>query len=443
MITSENPPSGDFSKAQKTAGLLEARHKNLAERETRPSSRTLLIYYFMCAICALVMFNINGVVRGVYGLERAASIPLVLLCIAVIVSSGSTAKIYLNSLTGSFILFMITYIGLGMLSIDRGRGLDTLRRLAEVGGWLVLGVSVFCGSVYLTTKGMLERFMKVLVLIVLASDLCIPIFLYKQIYLFSPVNEAGLLQERSSGLFANPNEGGLVAAIGLCLALSGFAGRLGVLSSAIFLATTFLVFSRGAILSCVGVIVVAGFLRFKNWKANLITISVFLLFVGIQFFFVEDLVGSGLLTRDQEWRLLSLSKFWAGESSLHDIDSGRIGLIGDSLNLIGKSPMVGYGLGQMFEMLQGIGSHNQFLAIALEAGVPAAILMVWLILVWGWTGFRLEEEASRVVVSTLATWFLISCFFSHNLMDLKLSPIVIGLGLGIASAKDRRSRRSV
>ena len=373
---------------------------------------------------------------GVFGTKRAASPIIGALCLATTYLAGGLHWRYISRPAMFFGAFVASYVGIGFTTGLVGNAANAVSRLTEVIIGFSIVFSAMVGVASLRRNGREARILRMLGWITFLSILTIPVFKFalNDFFLYTNLDETGMLKERSAGVFANPNEAGLLAGLGLTIVLSGvFAGwRQYVLGFAL-VSTAFLVFSRAAILACAAVAIVVSVTRLRRPETIVSALGMIVLMILLQYIAPTYIVGKGLLTADQEWRLQSLGDLSMGRTDVDGIDSGRMQLAVESLKAIASAPLVGYGIGGALVVLQGSGSHNQFLSIALEAGIPVMLVFLLFIGVTLYSSLVIRINEFKTFLLGLMAWFIIAAFFSHNLLDLRFVSLYVGVALGLCS----------
>jgi hypothetical protein len=195
--------------------------------------------------------------------------------------------------------------------------------------------------------------------------IAINVFCYANLYVFG-IGVGRYIGQMSPNHFADILITGL-----MCGYLSGWRlSRLFILPT---YACIFMVGSRGSFLSLTVFLLVFHGLR---WLAQPLSRRVRLLYFG--------LAAAGLLLAftlyDNSWLGSdTLQSFVAWNEVGRDVAdlSGRVYLWDEALRLLEENPMLGYGFRTSMEL---INSHNAYLNLATEVGIPATFMFVFLVL---------------------------------------------------------------
>ncbi len=259
------------------------------------------------------------------------------------------------------------------------------------------------------------------------------------------------------GMFDNPND--LAASINMAIPFAiafflvtqnpfkrlAWLGALGVMGYS--LVTTY---SRGGFLTMLAMMVCCTFLLLKRNRG----LVLFLLMVGLL-----CAIGLGYRGRYAE-RMRSIVSPELDQTRSYD---SRVKLLVRSLSLIVEHPLVGVGPGQFAQEggLHWQVAHNSYTEIAAEAGIPAAVFFIWMLV----SGFRAawrirarEQLAPEIALfgSALAASYtamlvaMLFASFEYNLFpyfimgyvgafEMITSPSLPSHGLGVGREISRAS----
>jgi O-antigen ligase len=250
--------------------------------------------------------------------------------------------------------------------------------------------------------------------------------------------------ERSSGLFANPNEAGAFANYALVIFLAIFSATkkkiLYLVFAALAITASVLSFSKAALIISTLVIIFflfrsAGWYSYNSKSFKRYLVFFFFIIFGLSSYLLVNFSDlSKNLTRNQKIRVAGTLAILTGEINVHTT-SHRTEVYKHGWELIKKNPIFGHGLGTFHKFNSGrlhFGVHNTFLLIQGESGILPFILFVSLFIHFFIRGLRLKNlEMGFFVSGVVIVYFLNVCGTSHNALDERTSNALIGTIIAI------------
>ena len=249
--------------------------------------------------------------------------------------------------------------------------------------------------------------------------------------------------ERFVGLFADPNNAGLIAGITVALALSFLAtGRwraLAYTGLSVGFTAALATFSRTAILSLIALV---AFFLVSN-RRILGPLFRWLIVMALAGLVASTTVGVDKLAL-KPWQLMRLVSVVTVLSGQFDdsLTSERITLWRLGLEKYRESPIIGNGLGALGS-LEGAsfnwndrrrqGVHNFYLLLAGEAGVVPAVLYVLFILSMLRLRWTASPSLARDVVVSWTILIALYSFVFHHLLTLSFFSFLIGVNCTLAA----------
>jgi len=245
--------------------------------------------------------------------------------------------------------------------------------------------------------------------------------------LFVQNNVWSIAPGRSAGFYLNPNVSAeALVGYGLVflLARSAKFSVADVIVMALVLLGVFATFSRAGILASLVLLPAAVLMRSEGkhiFRIVLAGVAVSLLVFAFASFVVRNLD----LSEDATVRFLSL------------IESGGVGDYGEdrgltalaALELAMENPLLGAGVGTIFEMPEG--PHNMFVAMMVDYGITGLVVYLVMIIRLIQIARRPDRHESRIVLFFVG-WLVIFGFASHNLLGNPETIPLMGFALGCA-----------
>jgi len=393
---------------------------------------TRLLILSLAAICIL---NLNGVGYMVLGINQIFS-PLILLVSFVLIIIGVRQEIPLSR---EFILYafsIILYVAIGGI------------------------VGVIYSDAYISRVPLLVfRYFTVLVVTLAAYYgvcLCHSVRLepLKIILIFSTIatffipfgtelNISGKIivdNERNAGLFGNPNEAGIIAALGFACALVYVSRKLILIALSIFfIVMAVLTFSKAVLLMLIIVYFTNLLLKGKlSTGALRLIVGVVVIYTLIILFraeIPEQFEGNQARRIEQFISIMML------EPSKESVESSRGYLWKIGYGYIYKHPLFGNGLGMLHSMdganasvndghSQGV--HNSYLLKFGDSGIFAILSFVLFLIVALYQSFKLAKQHiyARVALSYFII-FALDCIGTHNVELLRFHNYLMGASIAL------------
>jgi O-antigen ligase len=237
---------------------------------------------------------------------------------------------------------------------------------------------------------------------------------------------------RYSGIFGNPNQASSFCVLLVCLSLlAPLSVKLRLALSCLAVAGLLVTFSRGGLVTFAAVCTANMLLG--NAGVRVAFFLAFLTLVAFVLVGIPLVAQSEALPPAMAQHIIELHELVTGRGNLTDNSRGM--LVAQALHAIESHPITGYGFGPGYQVLLGMGSHNEYTHFALEAGIPAAMLYTTAITALGWCGYLLKNQSERQFVVSIAAWLAAMGLSSHNLFDEKYSVLLIATACAIVAAR--------
>ncbi|MEO7309800.1 MAG: O-antigen ligase family protein [Chitinophagaceae bacterium] len=261
-----------------------------------------------------------------------------------------------------------------------------------------------------------------------------------------------IVEERLSGVYANPNLAGFVANIGLLLSLtlmfskSTMAKIIGVAGIVFSISTAVATFSKTSFLQC-GIIIIVFLIVFlarykKIEKRTRRGIGIVLLAIVSLLVPISVYLSSAYdeLTPFQQERIEQLSQLVTEGKVNSDLTTNRSDAVADGLTLIASHPFMGNGFMSFLRLEnasaktgEDIGIHNTFLLVLGDAGIVPFILYVIFHLLCFVSFFKIRDTQLFYFAITL----LISTSFfnttNHEALANPLQAVIMGIFCALAT----------
>lgn len=362
-----------------------------------------------------------------FGIEAITSIPLTIIGFFTIHHAFKEVR----SVFILFLLFVFWAIFGGVLVHDTP--------LKELKNPLVL-LAIMAGSYFLFSRHW-EDIFPVILYIFWGVMICYTSFMLSQYvqgnFEYMLTGTQGIYLQRIQVGGVLPTEAATVSIFLLGYMLYSIrVGFLRLLSSVFaFLAVSFIVYtgSKGAIICLIIVFLIFIIISRKTIGSKSIFYFLSFLIFAVPFILFYENFKS----------IIFLSRF-STESFLYGTDS-RVDIYSLLLTLIQENPLWGVGIGQFFKQYYINVAHHNYLGIAAEMGIPAAIFFtismvaaLYSIITNYKTGPKLDNEDVSVqyAISFYETMFYVILFiqlrgFFHDTWSYKETYFLIGAGLGL------------
>lgn len=381
------------------------------------------------SLIAIAFLNLNGFAYMLLGVNQVFSLALLLCSVALIILHR---RITLNIEFVWFLSLILGYILFGMLFIpvfkDPQAGMGNLPTLA---GTILLTVAIVQHIQNFRDYSELREFFIFARNVALISAIAnlFSGFLYP-LYVNPPPSAA----YRSAGLFANPNDAGLISTLAAALLILYpiRARMLAFIALSLASAATIITFSRGAIMILLVMLLMSVWTS-RSWN-RLILVPVAVIVSMSLLYYTTDII-SWLETQaifeldpQQLQRLVALTTIIDGRIDA-ETTGGRSELIAFALSKALSVFPLGNGL-HSFQALEGglrggrgqwLGAHNSFLMIWGESGILMLLVLI------GFLVAVIKSSARRGYWEQgvfLLFVFLGSAMFSHEVFSLRFINVV-------------------
>lgn len=411
-----------------------------------------LVLYSFTFIAAICVMNLNGVGVLMLGVGQLFS-PFLLLfcCLGYFWSFKYRPK--LSVYIGVYILALSIYVFVGLFA-SVWHGNERINLSATI--FFVYFTALFVIlSVYLHVKMLGEKYedymLNTILILIIAGSSFIP---------FSDlINTSGQLvttSGRGTGVFANPNEAGMVAATGFAAAMAANINpMLKRLAMAHLAFMVILTFSKTSL-----ALVILLYFAHMGLKRNIGKSFGYIMFFAVVGYgslvtFQDDIVG--MFDPKQGARIGQVIGLITGEGDYDEdeLTSGRSELWEIGERKIAAHPIIGNGLGELHSMREarasvnsgkGQGVHNTYLLKIGDSGILAITSFVGFIIfsILSCYRYRLESPNVRFAFMYFIV-FAINAVSSHGMELLRFHNFFLGACLaflGIASAKARAKAKA-
>ena len=400
---------------------------------------TILLVLAMASICLL---NLNGVGVMLIGINQLFS-PLLLLSAFAIIGICFLRNTSLSNIFLLYLLSMVSYLIIGGLaavfSSDNQIAGVPMLLFRYFTGVIITLAAFYAVSCCLKTR--LEP-LKVLLILTIIATFFIPFG-----HLLNISGRIIVDSQRGAGLFGNPNEAGIIAAVGFVITLIYVKRRILQLAlSGFFIGMAVLTFSK-AVLAMIFMI----YMLNQVFKGSLSTSVTRLFVIGIVVYGVLMTFRTEIVNQfegNQAARIEQFLQILAFEPSKESVESSRGYLWKQGMAEIAKSPIVGNGLGALHSMdganaavnggyAQGV--HNSYLLKFGDAGIVAFFLFLAFVFMVIYQSFKLarQDEYARFCFFYFLI-FALDCMVTHNVELLRFHNFLIGFSLGLLSLAQKR-----
>lgn len=405
------------------------------------------VRYLFLALAAGCMLNLNGVGVLVIGINQLYS-PVLLLASLLILSLAYFRRLPFSQELAIYFAALIFYLIFGaailIFTSENAEQLSNLSSLIKryFTASLVI-LAAFFGTLIAYEKQLNP--MKIVLILAAMASVFVPFG--------AMLNMSGNIvvdSQRGAGLFGNPNEAGIIAAVGFALTHIVVSHRiLKVLFSVFFVTMAMLTFSKTSLVMILLIYVIQSLFngRFSIGIARtLIAMITIILSLAL---FKQDIVGQ--FDGQQAKRVEQVINIILLQSSSETVESSRGYLWRQGLEIIEDRPLTGSGLGALHSM-QGAavsvnnkvaqGVHNSYLLKLGDAGVVALVLFLSFLVVVSYRAFQLSHRHLEARFCLLYLFiFMIDCISSHNVELLRFHNFLLGFSLALLFvAKHHRIR---
>jgi O-antigen ligase len=293
--------------------------------------------------------------------------------------------------------------------------------------------SVFVVASVLALRPELNRTLAIAAFVIVAVGTALNLY-----ELFVESNVWSIAAGRSAGFYVNPNlSSEALLGYGLAFLTARFTKLriIDLMLMSLVIVGVFATFSRAGILASLVLLTAAALMRVQRKHIPRIVVGGVAISL-LTFAFVSYVVRNVDLSEDATRRIFSLIEM-GGIGDFRE-ERGLTALA--SLELAMENPLVGGGVGTIYDMSEG--PHNMFVAMMVDYGIVGLIaylvILIRLILI----ARRADRNLSATILFFVA-WLVIFSFASHNLLGN--TPTIPLLGFALARAYQihfsRQSRR--
>ncbi len=378
----------------------------------------------------LCILNVNEVVRVLFGVSRAASGLIFLLCLACILTARVPLTRALGSLGFLFFAFFAYYLVVsGIIGLDVE---DMFFYFQQLLGTIVVAVAAIMVGWRQAHRPKLDTVM----LLFFGVWLLSVIGIFFSAHLRESTAEFGTAV-RDSGFFTNPNHAGSVAAIAFAI---GFAllrtGRHTVLlwlCLAVTAVGSLRTFSKMSMLMIMSVALMQLTLSGSTIKNR---VQIFLSSITV-LAAVFWLLNFGIDMFD--WKAEQLQRLLEIREIIYNLDindkttTARTFLFKVGLKKFFEAPFFGQGLGTFHTMPEamGLGTHNNYLMVAGEAGIFALMLLIFFIFRLAKSALACDYPMLRQFCINYTLVFTMAGLSSHAVFSHRFHNLMIGLTIGL------------
>jgi hypothetical protein len=281
---------------------------------------------------------------------------------------------------------------------------------------------VFVVASVLALRADLDRTLAIAAFVIVAVGAALNLY-----ELFLQNNVWSTAPGRSAGFYVNPNissEALLGYGLAFLTARIGKPRIVDLAMTALVVAGVFATFSRTGILASLVLLTAAALMRVQRESAPRIVVGAVAISL-LAYAFASYVVRNVDLSEDATVRISSLIEAW-GVGDYRE-DRGLTALA--SLELAMENPLVGAGVGTIYEMPEG--PHNMFIAMMVDYGIVGLIVYLVIIIRLILFARRAGRDVSGTVLVYVA-WLIIFSFTSHNLLGETANIPLMGFALARA-----------
>ena len=404
-----------------------------------PTDRIVLFAFGVIAIGSIL--NVNGIISMATGNERAVSIFYLAAAILIFGRVLLTRSGHLSMTMRLYILFMIAYVGCGMIGLRRITD-DSYLTLNVMIRSIVITLASYFSTRHLLRSYEYHKFLLVitLVLSLASSSVFLTPLLDKLMYArFN--NAAWNVEQRFCGFFGNPNQAGAAAcltiafALGMTTVASLRRWKLILWSIVAVSALAVLVsFSRTSMIIFVTLSAYFGQYGVRQVGKSLIPLFVGMGLLGVSFWFFLGGWKSFDWTPPQAKRIRSVQNVLTNQAKKGD-DGHRRALTTAGYKYWLKRPIFGQGLACMRtkRWQTGHGVHNTYMMVLGESGVIPFILFASTAISFYFASRRSWLTSVRLIASGYGIVFLLGALTSHNLLEHRNQNVIFGVLVAVTS----------
>ena len=261
-----------------------------------------------------------------------------------------------------------------------------------------------------------------------------------------------MIEERLSGIYANPNLAGFIANLGLTFSLTFLLSKgvwpkiIGIVGVVFSISTSVATFSKTSLLQCIlitFIFLLVYFVKYKNIEnrtrrgINTILIAIIILMIPLSIFLASAYDD---LTPFQQERIDQITQLLTTGKANSEITTNRSDAVADGLNKIAEHPFIGNGFLSFARLKDAsekvgeeIGVHNTFLLVLGDGGIfPFILYLLFHVLC-----FVRFTKIKNVQIKCFAIMLLLSTIFfnttNHEALQNPIQAVLIGIFCALAS----------
>ena len=420
-------------------------------------SYTTIVKISFVILAAFIFGNLNGVITMMSGIKAPTS-PIILLFSTIIVYLGvfklgiSLKSKYLYLYLGT----LFAYLFVGTCSVLWTNGIMVHEKVSLYDDVYRKYIASFITitAFYVGTKLLLKdqensSILKLLAPYFIFSVLAVVLGSYLGLYDAFDFGKFDVHDEnRSTGLYSNPNEAGVAANYTIVILIANFIRAKNKLFYIPFLGVAMLAavmsFSKAAIivmflLFAVYLVWSLIYIRRNSFVNNFVFgIIAVLLFIVVNYLFINFDNIYNQLTVGQQLRVRSTIALANGEIN-EKTTSERSLLFERGMKLVKERPLIGNGVSSFHRLNDGgieLGVHNTYLMLLGEAGIFIFLLFVFTLLYIGFNGLILGiPRYSFFVIGIMLVYILNVCGSGHTGLSNRTSNAVMGITIAILGVR--------
>lgn len=410
-----------------------------------------LVFY---GLSVIIFLNLNGIVNLLINITAPFS-PLILLFSLIALAIFFKQRVKLGILMALFTFTMLSYLVIGTISY----GWNYFEGINAVGFYkptrdVITSLIVTLVYYFLFKKYKKEgKFIKRLSVVLLFGMISVFVTIFGM-YLGFYDNMQGinliLVEQRSMGVFANPNQAGVQANLILISILFLFLTNtkykwLLILLLLFVVYASFRTFSKGAMISSVFILTIffgllaTNILRI-NARAKRGALLLASCLAGVGVYLVANFNKFvQYFNINQIERVVSSFELVVNRKFDSETTSNRDGLIEYGWEMIQARPILGSGLGSFHKFVApGFthGSHNQYMNIIGEAGVFPFLIILLFFGLAVWYTYSNKNTAIRFLGFSFLFFILFNGLVTQTLFREKSVVAFIGIVLAILDRKN-------
>lgn len=407
------------------------------------SYKTKLIKFSTYSLFFILVCNLNAVSTSLLGIKQVFS-PLILVFSFLIIALTIQQKEW-NWSIRIVILFYILHYSIGLLVRlflidDYDYRIPIKEVFFQCVTSLIIILAVYKATVFFIKTNSFQPFLNSLIS---AFTISLSIVLFCFITGWTPVQGIAV-EDRGGGFFANPNEAGTAANLGLSLVMlrlltSTQNKLLNILLLVLFMSASFLSFSKMAIIITLVLLLlffIYSIIAFNKIppvnRIILFSLISFISFIFIYFFINIDLLITEF-SPEQGRRIKGILSLLIEREINSNTTSERDIIAYIALDLISIRPFMGYGFGFFQQGLDSSdhGVHNTHLQIIGETGIPIYTIYLSIFLNWGFKALLANRKAISFYIVVVILTILMNNIASHNDLYNRIINLYFGVVCGV------------